>query len=150
MPFSQTHAFTFLTTLVSRGSGLTSTRARARFEGASVGPRSTSMRACGALACAARAHGAAVVVCYKWGLLTACVLVPLLQGGIDQERGPGALGLVTPFALRALRALCFVVIRAASPRCWWRGFAAVLVARLRRGVGGAASPRCWLRGFAAN
>ena len=65
-------------------------------------------------------------------------------------RGPGALGLVTPFALRALRALCFVVLRAASPRCWWRGFAAVLVARLRRGVGGAASPRCWLRGFAAN
>ena len=43
------------------------------------------MRACGALACAARAHGAAVVVCYKWGLLTACVLVPLLQGGSDQD-----------------------------------------------------------------
>ena len=56
-------------------------------------------------------------------------------------RGPGvALGLVTPFA-RAAR----TVLRGAS-----RGFPAVLVARLRRGVGGAALPRCWLRGFAAN
>ena len=41
-----------------------------------------------------------------------------------------ALGLVTPFA-RAAR----TVLRGAS-----RGFAAVLVARLRRGVGYAASP----------
>ena len=57
-----------------------------------------------------------------------------------------ALGLVTPFAraARAARA-ARTVLRGAS-----RGFAAVLVARLRRGVGGAASPRCWLRGFAAN
>ena len=39
----------------------------------------------GRLPCAARAHGAAVVVCYKWGLLTASVLVPLLQGGSDQD-----------------------------------------------------------------
>ena len=61
--------------------------------------------------------------------------------GNGSIRGPGvALGLVTPFA-RAAR----TVLRGAS-----RGFAAVLVARLRRGVGGAASPRCWLRGFAAN
>ena len=43
------------------------------------------MRACGALACAARARGAAVVVCHKWSLLTASVLVPLLQGGSDQD-----------------------------------------------------------------
>ena len=49
----------------------------------------------------------------------------------SQIRGPGvALGLVTPFA-RAAR----TVLRGAS-----RGFAAVLVARLRRGVGYAASP----------
>jgi hypothetical protein len=44
-----------------------------------------------------------------------------------------ALGLVTPFA-RAARA-ARTVLRGAS-----RGFAAVLVARLRRGVGYAASP----------
>ena len=44
-----------------------------------------------------------------------------------------ALGLVTPFA-RAARA-ARTVLRGAS-----RGFAAVLVARLRRGVGCAASP----------
>ena len=46
-------------------------------------------------------------------------------------RGPGvALGLVTPFARAA-----HTVLRGAS-----RSFAAVLVARLRRGVGYAASP----------
>ena len=52
---------------------------------------------------------------------------------LHKIRGPGvALGLVTPFA-RAAR----TVLRGAS-----RGFPAVLVARLRRGVG--------KRGFAAN
>ena len=54
-----------------------------------------AMRACGALACAQRARGArrrprphftAVrLLVHKWGLLTASVLVTLLQGGSDQD-----------------------------------------------------------------
>ena len=54
-----------------------------------------AMRACGALDCAQRARGArrrprphstAVrLLVHKWGLLTASVLVPLQQGGIDQD-----------------------------------------------------------------
>ena len=79
-----------------------------------------AMHACGALACAQRARGArrrprphftvGKVTCHKWGLLTASVLVTLLQGGSDQDGFlfmyfvVGVSPLLLPPCVRLLRA----------------------------------------------
>jgi hypothetical protein len=96
------------------------------------------MRACGALAGAQRARVAPRRPRGHDGRMFTAVKLLVTSEAYKGARGPRAGHSFC--AARAAR----TVLRGAS-----RGFAAVLVARLRRGVGGPASPRCWWRGFAA-